>query len=208
MLYHENKAKQKGFKVIIGVDEAGRGPLAGPVVAAAVCLKSRKFHNKICDSKKISHHQREKAFLEILQNAYVGIGIMSEAVVDSMNILNATYCAMAMAIRQLVEKLPSSKKSQRDFEKRICILVDGNSFKTDLPYAYKTIIRGDNLSMSIACASIVAKVSRDRILSIYDRIFPGYGFSVHKGYPTKDHRMVIRKRGPSPIHRKTFKLIP
>lgn len=208
MFYHENKAQKNGFKIVIGVDEAGRGPLAGPVVASAVALKKRKFRNKICDSKKINHHQREKAFLEILQNAYVGIGITSETAIDATNILKATYHAMTTAVNNLIEKLPESQKGRRGFNRKVCILVDGNSFKTDLPYAYKTIIRGDNLSTSIACASIVAKVTRDRILNIYDRIFPNYGFKTHKCYPTKNHRLAIKKYGPSLIHRKTFKLIP
>ncbi len=204
MFYYENKAKEKGFRIIIGVDEAGRGPLAGPVVASAIFLKEKKFQNKICDSKKISARQREKAFVEIFEKAYVGIGIVNESVIDSVNILKATYAAMSLAVANLVSRLPPSKFARRDMRKKICVLVDGNSFQTDLPYAYKTIIGGDNLSLSIACASIVAKVTRDRMLSIYDQIFPQYGFKKHKGYPTLDHRRAIAKYGLSLIHRRTF----
>src|SRR3989338_1514063 len=150
MLYHENKAKANGYQIVIGVDEAGRGPLAGPVVASAVVLKKRKFTSKICDSKKISERQRERAFHEIFQNAYVGVGIVNETAIDTVNILEATYRAMSNAVYQLVRRLPSSQKEKRGFHKKVCILVDGNTFKTDLPYQYKTIVRGDQLSMSIA----------------------------------------------------------
>lgn len=204
MFYHENKAKRNGFQLIIGVDEAGRGPLAGPVVAAAVSLRSKRFQNKIDDSKKISPRQREKAYLEIFEKAHVGLGIISEAVIDATNILQATYLAMTLAVNQLIYKLPETKVQSGNFRDKICLLVDGPSFKTDLPYAYRAIVNGDQLSMSIASASIVAKVSRDRILNSYDRILPQYGFRNHKGYPTLAHKEAIKKFGLSFIHRKTF----
>ena len=205
MFRFENLARRKGFRLIIGIDEAGRGPLAGPVVASAVCLKKRNFRSKICDSKKINSRQREEAFEEILQNAYVGVGMMNESVIDTENILKATFLAMAQAVRQLIERFPASEIEQGNFRNDVCLLVDGNSFKTDLPYAYQTIIGGDDLSASIACASIVAKVTRDRILNIYDRVFPQYGFKQHKGYPTQAHRAAIQTHGLSLIHRKTFR---
>ncbi len=204
MLYFENKAKEKGFTFVIGVDEAGRGPLAGPVVACAVVLKKKKFRCKICDSKKINSRQREKAFEEIMQNAYVGIGIVNESIIDKINILRATHSAMSIAVASVVSKLPKSKTQARNFHKKVRILIDGNSFKSDLPYAFETIVRGDNLSLSIACASIIAKVTRDRILDNYDKEFPQYGFKRHKGYPTLAHRKALVKHGPSPIHRMTF----
>ncbi len=206
MFHFENQASQRGFHLVIGIDEAGRGPLAGPVVACAVSLKKKKFQNKICDSKKISAAKREKAFHEIWENAYVGIGIMNEAVIDAENILEATFHAMNVAVNRLIMKLPSRETSQENFDKQVCLLVDGNLFRTNLPYFYQTIIKGDDLSTSIACASIVAKVTRDRILNIYDRIFPQYGFKNHKGYATFEHREAIKRNGLSPIHRKTFHL--
>ena len=206
MLEYENLAKKKGFRIIIGVDEAGRGPLAGPVVASAVFLKEKKFRNKIRDSKKISPLLREKAFHEILEKAYVGIGIISEVGVDSLNILKATHAAMATAVRHLISRLPKETARKKNFKKKTCILVDGNSFKTDLPYVFRTIVGGDDLSLSIACASIVAKVTRDHLLNAYDKIFPQYGFRKHKGYPTKSHRKAIEEHGLSPIHRRTFRL--
>lgn len=207
MLYYENKAKKEGFFIIIGIDEAGRGPLAGPVVAAAVSLKQRKFRNKIDDSKKMTACQREKAFVEIFDNAHVGIGIINEAAIDTVNILQATYRAMERAVVHLISRLPKSKTAAKNFSNSICLLIDGNSFRSDLPYAYRTIVKGDGLSLSIACASIIAKVTRDRILNTYDRIFPDYGFKQHKGYPTLAHRLAISKYGVSPIHRKSFSLV-
>ncbi len=229
MLEYENKAKGK-FRLVIGIDEAGRGPLAGPVVAAGVALKDFQFHNKICDSKKLNASGREKAFHEILDKAHVGIGVINETIIDSCNILQATYLAMNNAVRHLVvsETRRVSKRAQNSAracrrqesayfvsnlsreengiqpDKDILLLIDGNRFKTDLPYPYQTIVRGDSLSLSIACASIVAKVTRDRILKVYDQVFPQYEFSKHKGYPTVRHRQAIQKYGPSLIHRKTF----
>ena len=206
MLTFEQKAGSAGFCRIIGIDEAGRGPLAGPVVASAVLLRSTSFDVRVDDSKKMTERQREQAFLEIFQKSYVGIGIMSEAVIDSHNILQATFLAMASAVRQLVESLPQEERSKPDFNKTTILLVDGPLFKTDLPYAFKPIIDGDAKSLSIACASIVAKVYRDRILKTYDCIYPQYGFKKHKGYPTASHRKAISENGLSPIHRRTFQV--
>ena len=204
MLLHENEAKQNGFRFIVGIDEAGRGPLAGPVVAAAVCLRNLKFKSRIDDSKKLTPQERSKAYFEIFKNSYVGIGVMSEVIIDNTNILIASHLAMAQAARQLIGTFPNNLRQRKDFNKRVCLLVDGNLFRSDLPYAYKTIIKGDASSLSIACASIVAKVYRDRILNIYDSIFPSYAFGRHKGYPTLEHRRLLQELGPSPIHRKTF----
>ena len=204
MLRFEKKAKRDGYQLIIGVDEAGRGPLAGPVVASAVALRNYKFTSKIADSKKITARQREEAFHEIFNKAFVGVGIMSEAVIDRVNILEATYLAMHNAVNQLIAQVPHPQKEDGDFPEKVCLLIDGHRFKSDLPYFYQTVVKADESIMSVACASIVAKVIRDRILEIYDRIFPGYGFRKHKGYPTVQHKKAILKLGPSLIHRKSF----
>lgn len=204
MLEFEQEARLKGYRFIIGVDEAGRGPLAGPVVAAAVLLKSTSFQNKIDDSKKMSEKQRERAFLEIFENGFVGLGIMSEAVIDTSNILQATFFSMANAVRQLMAGLPQEILELDGLNRQILLLIDGPYFKSDLPYACRPIIDGDAKSLSVACASIVAKVYRDRILKAYDVIYPQYGFKTHKGYPTQAHRTAILNNGLSPIHRRSF----
>jgi len=197
MLYFERKLKKDGKDLIIGIDEAGRGPLAGPVVAAAVFLKKARFKNRIDDSKKLTPLQREKAFLEITDKALFGIGVMNEKIIDRLNILEATRLAMEKAVAELLNKLASFS------EKRTHLLVDGN-VRLDLNLAVTNIIRGDSRSKSIASASILAKVTRDRIMLLYDKIFPQYGFLKHKGYPTKAHRQALKKFGKSIIHRTTF----
>ena len=202
MLTFERKAASCGFRFIIGIDEAGRGPLAGPVVAAAVLLKTHQFDNRIDDSKKMTPQARESAFHEIFDKAHVGIGIMSEEVVDAVNILNATFFAMSWAVCRLVERVRLEHPDCRD--EQFFLLVDGPHFKSDLPYAVKKIIGGDGLSLSIACASIIAKVYRDRVMEGYDQVFPQYGFKQHKGYPTAQHRLAIKEHGPSMIHRRSF----
>lgn len=204
MLHYETQAKDKGLRFILGVDEAGRGPLAGPVVAAAVCLRQCDFKNPINDSKKMTAKAREAAFYEIFDKAYVGIGIIGEKAIDIVNILNASHMAMEMAVKELVRRLPNDIVSQATFHQQVILLIDGNIFRTQLPYKYQAIIGGDGRSLSIACASIIAKVYRDRILRVYDKIFPQYGFAKHKGYPTKDHRLAVKEHGSSIIHRKSF----
>lgn len=195
--YYENKLKASGYRLIIGVDEAGRGPLAGPVVAAAVALKTRSFDNRIDDSKKLSALQREKAFSEIIRKSVFGIGVVNEKVIDEVNILVATRRAMEAAVLGLVNKLKDIPR------KSIHLIIDGN-IGLEIDLAFTEIIRGDAKSRSIACASILAKVIRDKIMSLYDKLYPQYGFSQHKGYPTLLHRRRIRKLGPLEIHRKTF----
>ncbi len=202
---YENEVKAKGFNLVIGVDEAGRGPLAGPVVAAAVALKGDQFNSTIQDSKKISPKQREEAFNEIYENAYVGVGIISETVIDRGNILDATFLAMTNAVENLIGHFSADVGRDGSFYHDIFLLIDGNLFRTELPYTYRTIVRGDQSILSIACASIVAKVTRDRILNVYDQIFPEYGFKQHKGYPTLQHKQAIEAHGLSLIHRRTFK---
>ncbi|MBP7217195.1 MAG: ribonuclease HII [Candidatus Omnitrophica bacterium] len=196
MLYYERIAKKQGYRFVIGVDEAGRGPLAGPVVAAAVVLRSARFHNRVDDSKKLSALQRERAFREIVQQSFFGIGIVSEAVIDAINILEATKQAMQKAIRQVIERMP-------DPCAKMFVLIDGNC-TVDVALPCAAIVKGDTKSLSIASASIVAKVTRDRIMAGYDRVYPHYGFIKHKGYPTKMHREALITFGPSLIHRMSF----
>jgi len=197
LLYYEKRLKRRGYNIIIGVDEAGRGPLAGPVVAAAVALKRTNFKNYIDDSKKLSSIHRENAFQEIINKSVFGIGIVNEKIIDRLNILVATRIAMEQAIERLLDKIRHQKKQ------RIHIIVDGG-VKLDINLPFKNIIKGDAKSKSIACASILAKVTRDRIMSLYDRVYPQYRFLQHKGYPTKAHRTLLKRFGPSIIHRRSF----
>lgn len=206
-LIHENRARQDGFSHVIGIDEAGRGPLAGPVVAAAVLLRTPRFSQKIDDSKLLSPSRREDAFHEILENGFVGIGVMNESVIDEHNILQATFLAMNNAVTDLIARLPAGVIAKRGFNKKVCLLIDGGHFRSQLPYAARCIVKGDSLSLSIASASIVAKVIRDRMMRAYDKVFPQYGFFQHKGYPTPDHKEAIRKHGLSLIHRRTFNAV-
>lgn len=203
MVDAEERMRMAGFNLVIGIDEAGRGPLAGPVVAAAVAFKKNPPPFPLRDSKKLSAAQREKTFREIYEYAHVGIGIMSETVIDEVNILQATFLAMRNAVTHLLSGLVRPHTT-KDPEERICLLIDGNQFQSDMPYCFKTIVRGDEQVLSIACASIIAKVTRDRILHVYHRLFPEYGFNQHKGYPTRQHKQALRRLGPSLIHRKTF----
>ena len=197
MLYYERKFKRKGYNLIIGVDEVGRGPLAGPVMAAAVSLRTVRFENRIDDSKKLSPSQREHAFGEIINKSVFGIGIINELIIDRVNIQVATRMAMEEAISALIKKLKPNRR------KGIHIIVDGD-IKLDIGFPFTGIIKGDGKSKSIACASILAKVTRDRIMSLYDRLYPQYGFLKHKGYPTKELRMALKEFGPSLIHRTSF----
>ncbi|MDP2943006.1 MAG: ribonuclease HII [Candidatus Omnitrophota bacterium] len=190
MLYYERKLKKQGKRHIAGVDEAGRGPLAGPVVASAVVLKDFRFRNRIADSKALSRKARERAYEEILEKAYVGIGVVGEKEIDRINILQATLRAMEMAVRDLSVK--------PDY-----LLIDGITCPV-IPHPKLAIIDGESHSISIACASIVAKVTRDLIMFYYDALYPKYGFARHKGYGTKAHFGAIRRHGPCPIHRFTF----
>ncbi|MFA5311080.1 MAG: ribonuclease HII [Candidatus Omnitrophota bacterium] len=197
MLYYEDKYNRLGYKFVIGVDEAGRGPLAGPVVSAAVLLSRKRFNNLIDDSKKLAPLAREKAFLEINSNSVSGVGIVNEKIIDRINILEATRLSMQQAVISLVNKLGNINHDE------IFIIVDGN-MDLSLGFPCQSIIKGDNKSKSIAAASILAKVIRDRMMFRFDKIYPAYGFKRHKGYPTKEHRDILRKIGPCVIHRKSF----
>lgn len=199
MLNFERRAKKDGYTVIVGIDEAGRGPLAGPVVAAAVSLNTFSFKNRIDDSKKLSSDQRERAFAEIRTKAVFGVGVISEKVIDRVNVTRAANLAVDTAVGRLMFRL---REQGADLEKAF-LLMDGR-LKSSLAYPFKEIIGGDGKSLSIAAASIVAKVVRDRLMRAYDRLYPQYGFSKHKGYGTLDHRACLTRLGLSPIHRRTF----
>lgn len=188
----EELARRQGYRSIAGIDEAGRGPLAGPVVAAAVILAPGAGIEGVNDSKKLTEKQREGLFDRIMADALtVGVGIMDHDVVDRDNILQATLAAMEQAVTQLT---PAP-----DF-----LLIDGIS-KVPLPLPQRTIKQGDGRSVSIAAASIIAKVTRDRLMVEYDRLYPGYGLAGHKGYGSQAHLEAIARLGPSPIHRTTFR---
>ena len=190
-LEHERELWRCGKSLVAGVDEAGRGPLAGPVVAAAVVFKSEFFIPEVNDSKVIPYDARESLYTQIMRDALaVGVGVIDQNTIDEINILNATYKAMHAAIARLAPR-PDH------------LLIDGNRFNGDeIPFT--TIIDGDALCFSIAAASIIAKVTRDRIMTEYDAKFPGYGFAKHKGYGTKEHREAIFRLGYCEIHRRSF----
>ena len=187
----ENSFYDQGLQVICGVDEAGRGPLAGPVCAAAVILPRGLEIPGLNDSKKLSDKRRRELFPEIQKQALAfGIGFASEKEIDAINILQATFLAMERALAQLPVK-PE------------LVLIDGNREK-DFGIPVKTVVKGDSLSANIAAASILAKVSRDDVMLEMAREYPRYGFEIHKGYGTKAHYDALRQFGPSPIHRQTF----
>jgi ribonuclease HII len=190
LLDYEIKAHVKGYKIIAGLDEAGRGPLAGPVVAAAVIYTKDVNVEGLDDSKKLSQKKREELYPKILEMPN-GIAIVNEEIIDDINILQATRLAMKKA----VEKLMINPD---------ILLIDGNQ-KISSPIDQWTIIKGDAKSLSIAAASVLAKVTRDRIMESYHYKYPQYEFLMHKGYGTKRHRDLIATHGPCPIHRKTFR---
>jgi len=180
--------------MVAGVDEAGRGPLAGPVVACAVIIKENSFTAKIFDSKKLSFSSREKAFAEIIKKAHVGVGIVNRKTIDRKNILQATIIAIKKALDNL------GVKPQY-------LLVDGRFKQGAWPYPYQTVLKGDSRCFSIACASIVAKVVRDNLMSYYSAVYPRYGFNRNRVYYTNGHIRAIKRYGPSPIHRRSFRPI-
>ena len=189
MRIYENKYSE--FDLICGIDEAGRGPLAGPVVAAACILPKDCEILFLNDSKKLSEKRREMLYDEIVRKAVsYGIGIVSEKVIDEINILQATYEAMRQAISQL------SVKPQ--------ILLNDAVRIPDVDIRQVPIVKGDAKSVSIAAASILAKVTRDRLMMKYDELYPDYGFAQHKGYGTAVHINAIKEKGPCEIHRRSF----
>ena len=189
---YENKLYKTGLMYIAGIDEAGRGPLAGPVTVGSVIMKPDSFIEGVNDSKKISETKREKLYEQIIKEAVSwSVGIVNENEIDNLNILNATKKALTMAIEAL------KIKPER-------IVVDALEHIDTKGIPYTSIIKGDAKIYSISCASIIAKVTRDRIMRKYDEIYPEYGFAKHKGYGTAAHIEAIKKYGPCPIHRKTF----
>lgn len=200
-LKKEEKALyEKGIVSICGIDEAGRGPLAGPVVVACSLMPKDSMIEGVNDSKKIAEKKRERIYEEIIKEAIAyGVGIINQEEIDRINILNATKKGLTIAIKELEEKL-----EKQNLKRPEVILVDALTGIDTLGIPYKSIIHGDAISYSIACASIIAKVTRDRIMKQMDEIYPQYGFAKHKGYGTKLHREMILKYGPCEIHRKSF----
>ncbi|MDH5161173.1 ribonuclease HII [Heyndrickxia oleronia] len=190
MMKYENELARQGFEYIVGIDEVGRGPLAGPVVAAAVILPKGFKLLGINDSKQLSEKKREEYYHYIVENAIsVGIGLITAEEIDQLNIYEATKKAMLEAITNL--------SIRPDY----CLI---DAMKLNIPYPQHSIIKGDALSVSIAAASIVAKVTRDNLMKKYSTTYPEYKFERHMGYGTKEHLIAIKKYGPCPIHRKTF----
>ena len=188
----ENELREKGFKFICGIDEAGRGPLAGPVVVASVIMPADPMIEGVNDLKKISAKQREELYEKIIKEAIsYGVAIIGQDEIDEVNILNATKKGLTISLQELTQK-PD------------LILVDALNHIDTLGIPYDSIIKGDAKCYSIAAASIIAKVTRDRIMREWDKIYPEYGFEKHKGYGTASHIKAIREFGLCPIHRKTF----
>jgi ribonuclease HII len=194
MYWYERKARSEGYHHIAGIDEAGRGPLAGPVVAAAVIMPSGYHHPEINDSKKLSCKKRETLYELIQKDALsIGVGVSEVQVIDTINILQAALLAMKEAV------LGMSLKPD-------CLLIDGiNQIDVNLPQ--QTIVRGDQKSISIAAASIIAKVSRDRLMGMYHRQFPMYNFLKNKGYGTREHLKAISQYGRCKLHRRSFHVV-
>lgn len=191
-LEHENALRARGFSLVAGIDEAGRGPLAGPVVAAAVVLPYDYHHDVLRDSKQLTHRQRERLYDELIARTDVhwAVAVVDHQEVDKINILRATHKAMRAATAQLTNK-PDH------------VLIDGLPVRP-FPIEQTAIVDGDTLSFSIAAASIFAKVTRDRLMHDFDKEFPDYGFAQHKGYATALHLERLRQHGPCPIHRRSF----
>ena len=189
---HENELRDKGFKTICGIDEAGRGPLAGPVVVASVIMPANSMIEGVNDYKKISEKKREKIYDQILEEAVsYGIAIIGQDEIDDINILNATKKGLTVSLQELTEK-PD------------LIVVDALNGIDTMGIPYESIIKGDAKCYSIAAASILAKVTRDRIMREWDKVYPEYGFEKHKGYGTSAHISAIREHGICPIHRRSF----
>ncbi len=188
----EAEARRCGYRLVAGLDEAGRGPLAGPVVAAAVILPRRCQLAGLNDSKQLTEMERERLYDEIRQRAVgIGVGLSTEREIDAMNILEATRLAMNRAVRSL----PFTP----DY-----LLLDAIELQA-VPIPQRAIIKGDTLSVSIAAASIVAKVTRDRLMDDYHRQYPQYNFQAHKGYGTAEHLRLLAAHGPCAIHRRSFR---
>ena len=188
----EDELRKRGFNKICGIDEAGRGPLAGPVVVASVIMPADSMIEGVNDSKKVSEKKREKLYDQILEEAIsYGVGIVGQDEIDEINILNATKKGLTMSLKELTVK-PD------------LIIVDALTHIDTMGIPYESIIKGDAKCYSISAASIIAKVTRDRIMREWDKVYPEYGFEKHKGYGTSAHIEAIKKYGLCPIHRKSF----
>lgn len=198
----EENLYNKGITSIAGIDEAGRGPLAGPVVVASVIMPRESMIEGVNDSKKVSEKKREKLYEEIINECIAyGVGIIDQEEIDKINILNATKEGLTKAIKEMENNL---KEKKQKIEKPEIILVDALT-KIDTDHIpYRSIIKGDSKSYSIAAASIIAKVTRDRIMRQWDEVYPMYGFAKHKGYGTVAHMEAIREYGLCPLHRRSF----
>ena len=196
----ESKLWRKGLSTIVGIDEAGRGPLAGPVVAASAIVKNKNIFcsEDIRDSKKLTPKKRLEIYNLLMKSSEIewGIGIVSEKVIDKVNVLEATKLAMEESVLNLRKKIKPKKIN--------FLLLDGN-FKINIDFSQRSITKGDYKVFSIAIASIIAKVTRDKMMEKYHGQYPLYGFNRHKGYGTKVHFEALKKYGPCKIHRKTFK---
>lgn len=219
---YESNLYGEGYKLICGIDEAGRGPLIGPVVVGAVVMKPDSKIEWVNDSKKVTEKRREILYDKIIDESLAwGVGIVSEKVIDEINILNATKEGLTLALEQVIDQLNDIEKNKEiatskniDYNKEK--LADKNIVKPDIVIVdalkgidtygitYQSIIKGDATCYSISCASIIAKVTRDRIIRQWDEIYPEYGFARNKGYGTAEHIAALKKYGACPIHRKTF----
>ncbi len=216
----EKRLLHEGYDFVLGTDEAGRGPLAGPVVAAVCALRisddvgrdeavPRLYNedekwNLIRDSKTLSEKQRESLFDFISEHFFVGVGICDHETIDRMNILEASFLAMKKALTEISKKINVETPRRGVSVGRNIILVDGNKQIPSLSMEQKAIVSGDKLVKSIAAASIIAKVTRDRMICEMGKLYPEYGLAKHKGYGTKLHMEALKKYGPCPIHRRTF----
>jgi len=208
----ERELSEQGYDIVAGVDEVGRGPLAGPVVTAACVIKDvsdfetvpdEGMWKLVRDSKLLSEKQREEVFEFVRKKFFVGIGKCSPRAIDEINILQATLLAMRKSVEAL-EKDIDKNNAFVDAEKMM-IMIDGNQLIPNFTREQICVAKGDQISKSIAAASIIAKVVRDKIISQYDKDYPEYGFARHKGYGTKVHMEALKKYGATPIHRKSFK---
>ena len=197
---------KRGLFTLVGVDEAGRGPLAGPVVAAAVyfshdtCQKFPKSLRDLNDSKQLTEEERERFFNLIQKHSIAwGVGIVSAKIIDEINILQATMRAMTIAVDEVARQLAIEERTPE------VLLVDGNYFRTTLPYEYQTVVDGDAKSPLIAAASVLAKVTRDRIMKEMDALYPQYNFKRHKGYSTPEHLKALKEHGACLEHRMSFR---
>jgi len=191
-LFHEKQLQVEGFRLVAGIDEAGRGPLAGPVTAAAVILPDDYTNRVLNDSKKLTERVRDELYEEITRDERIrwSSAMVESGEIDKINILKATWRAMATAFESLIPRADVA-------------LIDGRPVR-DFPGMHRALVKGDCLSLSIAAASIIAKVERDRLMLAYAERFPEYGFDRHKGYGTAQHLAALRKHGPCPIHRWSF----